>query len=145
MVMVVVDLAVADAVLVPLMMIVHGGETNRKFQLEEILEKKDQNDQNLTFYQEANRLMKIQVCSIDRSGSVDGLRSSGMTNFSRLFHNFIFLDSSPAQKGSNPFGAARPIDTSAKEKEIEQKLKETHIRDQPNKPRDQRKEPVKKV
>merc|ERR1712131_161581 len=38
-------------------------------------------------------------------------------------------DSSPAQKGSNPFGAARPIDTSAKEKEIEQKLKETHIRD----------------
>merc|ERR1712064_51358 len=24
-------------------------------------------------------------------------------------------DSSPAQKGSNPFGAARPIDTSAKE------------------------------
>ena len=56
-----------------------------------------------------------------------------------------FLDSSPAQKGSNPFGAARPIDTSAKEKEIEQKLKETHIRDQPNKPREQRKEPVKKV
>merc|ERR1712235_78462 len=54
-------------------------------------------------------------------------------------------DSSPAQKGSNPFGAARPIDTSAKEKEIEQKLKETHIRDQPNKPRDQRKEPVKKL
>ena len=66
MVMVVVDLAVADAVLVPLMMIVHGGETNRKFQLEEILEKKDQNDQNLTFYQEANRLMKIQVCCMDR-------------------------------------------------------------------------------
>ena len=58
---------------------------------------------------------------------------------------YHFLDSSPAQKGSNPFGAARPIDTSAKEKEIEQKLKETHIRDQPNKPRDQRKEPVKKV
>ena len=57
----------------------------------------------------------------------------------------IFLDSSPAQKGSNPFGAARPIDTSAKEKEIEQKLKETHIRDQPNRPREQRKEPVKKV
>ena len=57
----------------------------------------------------------------------------------------FFLDSSPAQKGSNPFGAARPIDTSAKEKEIEQKLKETHIRDQPNKPREQRKEPVKKV
>merc|ERR1711937_678342 len=55
-------------------------------------------------------------------------------------------DSSPAQKGSNPFGAARPIDTSAKEKEIEQKLKETHIRDQPNKPREQgRKEPVKKL
>merc|ERR1711953_628183 len=54
-------------------------------------------------------------------------------------------DSSPAQKGSNPFGAARPIDTSAKEKEIEQKLKETRIRDQPNKPREQRKEPVKKL
>merc|ERR1712227_735609 len=54
-------------------------------------------------------------------------------------------DSSPAQKGSNPCGAARPIDTSAKEKEIEQKLKETHIRDQPNKPREQRKEPVKKL
>jgi len=55
-------------------------------------------------------------------------------------------DPSPAQKTSNPFGAARPIDTSAKEKEIEQKLKETHIRDQPNKPRDQgRKEPVKKL
>jgi len=54
-------------------------------------------------------------------------------------------DSSPAQKTSNPFGAARPIDTSAKEKEIEQKLKETHIRDQPNKPREQRKEPVKKL
>jgi len=54
-------------------------------------------------------------------------------------------DPSPAQKTSNPFGAARPIDTSAKEKEIEQKLKETHIRDQPNKPREQRKEPVKKL
>merc|ERR1712235_10842 len=54
-------------------------------------------------------------------------------------------DSSPAQKVSNPFGAARPIDTSAKEKEIEQKLKETHIRDQPNRPREQRKEPVKKL
>jgi len=52
---------------------------------------------------------------------------------------------SPAQKGSNPFGAARPIDTSAKEKEIEQKLKETHIRDIPNKPREQRKEPVKRL
>jgi translation initiation factor 4B len=54
-------------------------------------------------------------------------------------------DSSPAQKSSNPFGAARPIDTSAKEKEIEQKLKETHIKDQPYKPREQRKEPVKKL
>merc|ERR1712235_55698 len=61
MVMVVVDLAVVDVVSVTLMMIVHGGETNRKFQLEEILEKNDQNDQNLTFYQEANRLMKIQI------------------------------------------------------------------------------------
>ena len=66
MVMVVVDSAAADAVSVLLMMTVHGGETNQKFQLEEILEKKDQNDQNLTFYQEANRLMKIQVCCMDR-------------------------------------------------------------------------------
>merc|ERR1712003_42900 len=62
MVMVVVDsAAVADAVTVLLMMIVHGGEMNLKFQLEEILEKKDQNDQNSTYYQEANRLMKIQI------------------------------------------------------------------------------------
>ena len=64
MVMVVVDsAAVADAVTVLLMMTVHGGEMNLKFQLEEILEKKDQNDQNSTYYQEANRLMKIQVYS----------------------------------------------------------------------------------
>ena len=62
MVMVVVDSAAADAVSVLLMMTVHGGEMNLKFQLEEILEKKDQNDQNSTYYQEANRLMKIQVC-----------------------------------------------------------------------------------
>merc|ERR1712227_633319 len=62
MVMVVVDsAAVADAVTVLLMMTVHGGEMNLKFQLEEILEKKDQNDQNSTYYQEANRLMKIQI------------------------------------------------------------------------------------
>ena len=61
MVMVVVDSAAADAVSVLLMMTVHGGEMNLKFQLEEILEKKDQNDQNSTYYQEANRLMKIQV------------------------------------------------------------------------------------
>merc|ERR1712176_579261 len=40
--------AVADAVSVLLMMTVHGGEMNLKFQLEEILEKKDQNDQNST-------------------------------------------------------------------------------------------------
>merc|ERR1719394_296860 len=60
MVMVVVDSA-ADAVSVLLMMTVHGGEMNLKFQLEEILEKKDQNDQNSTYYQEANRLMKIQI------------------------------------------------------------------------------------
>merc|ERR1712131_418728 len=61
MVMVVVVSVAADAVSVLLMMTVHGGETNQKFQLEEILEKKDQNDQNLTFYQEAIRLMKIQI------------------------------------------------------------------------------------
>merc|ERR1719423_463336 len=61
MVMVVVDSAAADAVSVLLMMTVHGGEMNLKFQLEEILEKKDQNDQNSTYYQEANRLMKIQI------------------------------------------------------------------------------------
>lgn len=32
-----------------------------------------------------------------------------------------------SKAGSNPFGNAKPIDTSAKEKEIEKKLKETHI------------------
>ena len=63
MAMVAVASAVADAVSVLLMMTVHGGEMNLKFQLEEILEKKDQNDQNSTYYQEANRLMKIQVYS----------------------------------------------------------------------------------
>merc|ERR1711990_1419484 len=41
----VVDMAV-DAVSVPLMMIVHGGEMNLKYLLEEILEKKDQNALN---------------------------------------------------------------------------------------------------
>merc|ERR1739848_530862 len=61
MAMVSVASAVADAVSVLLMMTVHGGEMNLKFQLEEILEKKDQNDQNPTYYQEANRLMKIQI------------------------------------------------------------------------------------
>ena len=63
MAMVAVASAVADAVSVLLMMTVHGGEMNLKFQLEEILEKKDQNDQNSTYYQGANRLMKIQVYS----------------------------------------------------------------------------------
>ena len=62
MAMVAVASAAVDAVSVLLMMTVHGGEMNLKFQLEEILEKKDQNDQNSTYYQEANRLMKIQVC-----------------------------------------------------------------------------------
>ena len=62
MAMVAVASAAADAVSVLLMMTVHGGEMNLKFQLEEILGKKDQNDQNSTYYQEANRLMKIQVC-----------------------------------------------------------------------------------
>ena len=61
MAMVAVASAAADAVSVLLMMTVHGGEMNLKYQLEEILEKKDQNDQNSTYYQEANRLMKIQV------------------------------------------------------------------------------------
>merc|ERR1719394_440177 len=55
MAMVAVASAVADAVSVLLMMTVHGGEMNLIFQLEEILEKKDQNDQNSTYYQEANR------------------------------------------------------------------------------------------
>jgi len=41
----VVDMAV-DAVSVPLMMTVHGGEMNLKYLLEEILEKKDQNALN---------------------------------------------------------------------------------------------------
>merc|ERR1712226_1663864 len=58
--MVAVASAAADAVSVLLMMTVHGGEMNLKFQLEEILGKKDQNDQNSTYYQEANRL-KIQI------------------------------------------------------------------------------------
>merc|ERR1711990_906449 len=61
MAMVAVASAAADAVSVLLMMTVHGGEMNLKFQLEEILEKKDQNDQNSTYYQEASRLMKIQI------------------------------------------------------------------------------------
>merc|ERR1719410_3059179 len=61
MAMVAVASAAADAVSVLLMMTVHGGEMNLKFQLEEILEKKDQNDQNSTYYQEANQLMKIQI------------------------------------------------------------------------------------
>ena len=34
---------------------------------------------------------------------------------------------------SNPFGAARAVDTSAKEKEIEQKLKQTTLSDKPKK------------
>ena len=48
----------------------------------------------------------------------------------------IFLAAS-----SNPFGAAKAVDTSAKEKEIEQKLKETTISDNPK----HKKEFVKKV
>jgi len=39
----------------------------------------------------------------------------------------------PPKPSSNPFGAAKPIDTTAKEKEIEAKLKEAHISDRPKK------------
>merc|ERR1719187_559623 len=113
MAMVAVASAVADAVSVLLMMTVHGGEMNLKFQLEEILEKKDQNDQNSTYYQEANRLMKIQI---PHQPKRDQIHSGQLDQL-----------------------------TQVQKKEIEQKLKETHIRDQPNKPREQRKEPVKKL
>ena len=54
--------------------------------------------------------------------------------------NRIILQIFPAAS-SNPFGAAKAVDTSAKEKEIEQKLKETTISDNPK----HKKEFVKKV
>jgi len=39
----------------------------------------------------------------------------------------------PRSASSNPFGAAKAVDTSAKEKEIEQKLKQTTLSDKPKK------------